>query len=101
MQVLLVIPASALQTALASATDQMGQQKSDFTDKRLDDPGSLMSMGFMGGPNGAADSWTARLNWDPEVGWAVCSGGGGDVVCVCGEGGGCIIPVGVKHWVTS
>ena len=68
MQVLLVIPASALQTALASASDQMGQQTSDFTDMLLDDPGSLMSMGFMGGPNGAADSWSTRLNLDPEVG---------------------------------
>jgi hypothetical protein len=68
MQVLLVIPASALQTALASASDDLRQQTSDLIEMLMDDPGLLMSMGFMGGPNGAADSWSTRLNLDPEVG---------------------------------
>ena len=48
--------------------DQLGQETSDLTELLMNDPGSLMSMGFMGGPNGAADSWSARLNLDPEVG---------------------------------
>lgn len=72
LQVLLVIPASALQTALAAASEQLGQQTDDLTQLLLSDPGALMSMGYMGGPNGAADSWSARLNLDPEVrlaGW--------------------------------
>ena len=47
--------------------DQLGQQTSDWTELSMDYPGSLMSMGFMGGLNGAADSWSARLNLDPEV----------------------------------
>jgi hypothetical protein len=62
-----VIPASALQTALAAAAEQMGQETSQLTDLLLSDPGALMSMGYMGGPNGAADSWSTRLNLDPEV----------------------------------
>jgi hypothetical protein len=40
----------------------------DPTELLMNDPGSLMSMGFMGGPNGAADSWSTPLNLDPEVG---------------------------------
>lgn len=64
---LLVIPASALQTALAAASDQLGQQTDNLTELLLSDPGALMSIGYMGGPQGAADSWAARLGLDPEV----------------------------------
>jgi hypothetical protein len=67
-----VIPASALQTALAAAADQLGQETSQLTDLLLSDPGALMSMGYMGGPNGAADSWSTRLNLDPEVRRFLC-----------------------------
>lgn len=63
----MVIPASVLQTALAAASEQLGQQQANLTELLLTDPGALMSMSYMSGPNGAADSWAARLNLDPEV----------------------------------
>lgn len=77
VQVLLVIPASVLQTALAAASEQLGQQQANLTDLLLTDPGALMSMSYMSGPNGAADSWAARLNLDPEVGAVVAGLGWG------------------------
>lgn len=72
-QVLLVVPASALQGALAGAAEELGGSTSQLQHLLLSDPGALLGMGFMGGPSGAADSWAARLSMDPEAVTALVS----------------------------
>jgi hypothetical protein len=84
-QVLLAVPASALQAALASAAQQLGRPSGELVALLLSDPGALLSMGFMEGPSGAADSWGARLNMDPQVrSGAACGVGVCCAACGCG-----------------
>ncbi|KAF8056875.1 hypothetical protein HT031_006219 [Scenedesmus sp. PABB004] len=64
---LLVVPASALQQALASAAAQLGRPSGELRELLLSDPGALLGLGYMGGPQGQAETWAARLGLDPQA----------------------------------
>lgn len=66
-QALLVVPPSALQSALASASQQLGRPTGELLQLLLSDPGALLALGYMGGSQGAAASWAQRLGLDPQV----------------------------------
>ena len=64
-----MIPPSLLQAALSSAAQQLGRPTNELQELLVTDPGAVVSLGYMGGPQGAAQTWSARLGLDAEVGW--------------------------------
>eukprot|EP00775_Hariotina_reticulata_P005392 gene5392-5626_t len=64
---LLVVPPSLLQSALSSAAQQLGQTTTELQELLVADPGAVLSLGYMGGPQGAAQTWSTRLGLDAEA----------------------------------
>jgi hypothetical protein len=73
VQALLVVPPSVLQTALASASQQLGRPTQQLLQLLLADPGAVLGLGYLGGSQGAAESWAQRLGLDQQVRpWRCC-----------------------------
>eukprot|EP00878_Enallax_costatus_P046788 GHUV01057075.1.p1 GENE.GHUV01057075.1~~GHUV01057075.1.p1 ORF type:complete len:270 (+),score=55.06 GHUV01057075.1:692-1501(+) len=64
---LLVVPPSALQQALQSAANQLGGITSDLLPLLLSDPGAVLGLGYLGGPQGAVETWATRLGLDIQA----------------------------------
>ncbi|WIA21137.1 hypothetical protein OEZ85_005448 [Tetradesmus obliquus] len=67
MQALLVVPPSVLQTALASASQQLGRPTDELLALLLAEPGAVLGLGYLGGSNGAAEGWAQRLGMDQQA----------------------------------
>jgi hypothetical protein len=67
LQALLVVPPSVLQTALASASQQLGRPTQELLQLLLAEPGAVLGLGYLGGSQGAAESWAQRLGLDQQV----------------------------------
>lgn len=61
------MPASVLQSALASASQQLGRPTGELAGLLTSDPGALLGLGYLGGASGAVDSWAQRLALDTQV----------------------------------
>jgi hypothetical protein len=67
LQALLVVPPSVLQTALASASQQLGRPTQELLQLLLAEPGAVLGLGYLGGSQGAAESWAQRLGLDQQA----------------------------------